>query len=256
MHDVEAFNRKLVLDGGSDSFVTKRMALVKALIDRAGRPEFEHQSLPWNWESRDKIAGKLAVSRKLPTLRQLKRILRASKERERAMVWMGIGLGFGQSDISQTCVGQINKKTYDLRRGKTNVERYGETPPMVWKAIQDYLKDTPRPRGELLFVTRRGHPLVHGKKSDAIKLWWRRLRKDLGYGPKTLDGFYVLRHLGATEYGSRGTNSINDVRRWLGHAASSQVADIYMRPVAAEHEELITWVRNALLTGKADLKLR
>jgi hypothetical protein len=74
------------------------------------------------------------------------------------MIWLGIGLGFGQTDISTVRVGQIDKKGYDLRRGKTGIERFGETPPGVWKAIQEYLAETPRPQGELLFVTKNGKP--------------------------------------------------------------------------------------------------
>ena len=96
-------------------------------------------------------------------------------------------------------------------------------------------------------------PLVHGD-SDSVVLWWTRLRKELGKDGKGLGGFYVLRHLGATEFGSRPGCSIGEMKRWLGHSASSQVADIYMKPVSPENRAIVDWVRTSLRTGKADLK--
>jgi integrase len=249
MQDVEAYNAELVDAGFSDQLVKKRLQAVKAIINRAGRPEHGEQHLSWNWASRDKLRGKAGVPRTLPTVAQLKAILKDCNARNRAIVWMGIGLGFGQGDLAAVRTGQIDAKTYDLRRGKTGLERYGETPPGVWKAISEYLKECPREPGELLFVTGTGQPLSHGT-TDAVHSWWRRLRismKELG---KTLDGFYVLRHSGATEFGSRPGCSISGMRRWLGHAASSAVADIYMRPVSPERRPLVEWVRKELRSKK------
>jgi hypothetical protein len=119
MQDVEAFNRHLVDAGYSASQVAKRLQVVKAIIDRAGRPEHGSQLLKWNWDSRDVMHGKPPTKRDLPTLEQLKAVLKASDLRERTMVWMGIGLGFGQLDLASIRVGQIDREGYDLRRGKT-----------------------------------------------------------------------------------------------------------------------------------------
>ncbi len=60
MADVEAYNKAIVDAGYSSSQVTKRLQFVKAIIDRAGRPEHEGQVLCWNWDSRDIIHGKPA----------------------------------------------------------------------------------------------------------------------------------------------------------------------------------------------------
>jgi len=48
MRDVEVFNLELVRAGYSASQVAKRMQIVKAIINRSGRPEFGLQVLPWN----------------------------------------------------------------------------------------------------------------------------------------------------------------------------------------------------------------
>jgi integrase len=255
MQDVEAYNQVLVTAGYSSSQVTKRMQVVKALIDRAGRPEHGRQLLTWNWDSRDVAHGKPAGQRALPTLSQLKLILKECNTQRTAMIWMAIGCGFGQRDLAAVRVGQFDKLSYDLRRGKTGIERYGETPKMVWLCLQKYLKEVKRPNGELMFLTQRQMPLVHGA-SDSVVLWWTKLREKLGKDGKGLGGFYTLRHLGATEFGSRPGCSIGTMKRWLGHSASSQVADVYMKPVSPESRPVVEWVRDVLRTGKADLRIK
>ncbi|MCH8823221.1 MAG: hypothetical protein IH984_06895 [Planctomycetes bacterium] len=255
MADVEGFNRTIVDAGYSASQVTKRMQMVKALINRAGRPEHGLQTLAWNWDSKDIAHGKPTEERRFPLLNQLIQILKNCEHRERTMVWMAIGLGFGQHDLAAVRVRQIDSESYDLRRGKTGVERFGKTPPLVWAYIQFYLEESPRKDSDLMFTTRTGMPLVH-KRSDAIQQWWNILRRNIGETKETLSGFYILRHLGATEFGSRPSCSISDMKRWLGHAASSRVADIYMKPIAPENRTLIEWVRSRLASNNLNYSLR
>lgn len=251
MKDVESFNEWAVQSGYSASQVNKRMQMVKAIIDRAGRPEHGGQLLAWNWDSRDVSHGKPTEERVLPTVEQLKKVLGASDLQHQALVWIGIGLGFGQRDLAVIRVGQIDEEGYDLRRSKTGIQRYGETPPLVWAYISEITKSFERQKGELLFQTRRGEPIAHGR-SDSVTQWWGKLRKKVGETPDSLGGFYTLRHLGATEFGSRSGCSISEMRRWLGHGASSQMADVYMRPIRPEHRAVITWVRARLGSGELD----
>lgn len=255
MEDIEAYNDWLVtpkhdaegnvtFPGYSASQVQKRMQIVKRIIDRAGRPEHGQQVLLWNWTSRDRKSGRPPKERKLPTVDQIRQLLAASTPRERCIIWLAIGLGFGQRDIAAIRVGCIDAISYDLRRGKTGIERYGSTPPLVWAMIQRYLKHTPRPHGSLMFTTKRGNPVVHGR-NDAILQWWDSLRSSLGLQDE-LEGFYILRHLGATEFGSRKGTSIGEMKRWLGHSVSSEVADVYMKPVSPEKRAVVEWVRARL----------
>ena len=250
MSDVESYNRDVVDSGHSASVVRAQMQAVKLLIDRAGRPEFGHQVLPWNWDARDLYHGKAQNPRKLPSLEQLQKMLGAADLRGKTLIWMGIGLGFGQSDLAATCIRHIDAQGYDLRRGKTGVDRYGDTPPLVWSMIQNYLSDRSRSKkpcqpDDFLFTTSHGHTLVHGG-TDTVKQWWNKLREQTGESKHTLDGFYTLRHLGATEFGSRPGTSISTMKRWLGHSATSQMADVYMRPVTPEHREVVEYVRLSL----------
>jgi integrase len=245
MEDIETYNRLLVKRGFSDSQVVKRLQLIKAIIDRAGRPEHGGQMLTWNWDSRDVAHGTPPGERTLPTRKQIVRMLRGTDLRGRLMIWLGVGLGFGARDLAAIRVGQIAKDAYDLRRGKTGVERYGVTSPRVWRYVSLYQQREKRPAGQLLFVTKNGVPLVQST-SNAVTQWWDKLRRRVGESKETLPGFYTLRHLGATEFGSRPGTSISEVRRWLGHAAGSDVADTYMRPVRPEDKDVVLWVRKRL----------
>jgi integrase len=245
MEDVEAYNRHIAEKGYSASQVAKRLQLLKAIIDRGGRPEHGRQVLTWNWDSRDVAHGVPPRERIFPTAEQLKQLLEATNLRGKTMIWLGIGLGLGARDLAVIRVGQIARDAYDLRRGKTGVERYGKTPPLVWSYVAKYQTQQHRPPGQLLFVTRNGEPLVHGS-SNAVMPWWSKLRRKIGATKATLSGFYTLRHVGATEFGSRPGASIGDVKRWLGHAASSHIADLYMRPVRPEYREFVKWIRGKL----------
>lgn len=249
MDDVEAYNRDIVKKGYSASQVTKRVQLVKAVIDRAGRPEHGRQVLTWNWDSRDVAHGAPAEERRFPTVAQLRKLLAAADLRGKTMIWLGIGLGLGARDLAAIHVGQIAEDAYDLRPAKTGVERFGSTPPLIWAYVAKYQAAKRRPVGQLLFVTRNGLPLVT-PTSNAVTLWWSKLRTKIGEKKATLPGFYTLRHLGATEFGSRPGCSSGDVKRWLGHSASSNVADLYLRPVRPEYRELVEWIRRRLLSDR------
>ena len=253
MEDIEGYNRSIVEKGYSASQVGKRIQLVKAIIDRAGRPEHGGQVLTWNWDSRDVAHGLPPRERLFATVRQLKRLLNESDLRGKTMIWLGIGLGLGARDLASIRVGQIAQDGYDLRRGKTGVERFGVTPPLVWAYVSKYQAKTRRPAGQLLFVTRNGVPLVQSS-SNAVTQWWNKLRTKTGETKETLAGFYTLRHLGATEFGSRPGTSIGDVKRWLGHTVSSNVADLYMRPVRPEYREVVEWVRERLNSSRIEEK--
>jgi len=248
MDDVEAYNRQVATTGYSASQVGKRMQIVRAIINRAGRPEHGRQVLAWNWDSRDVAHGKPTSERTFPTVGQLRRLLLASDLRGKTMIWLGMGLGLGARDLAAIRVGQITKEAFDLRRPKTGVDRYGETPYLVWLYVAKYQAEHKRQSGQLLFVTRNGLPLVQSS-SNAVTQWWAKFRARIVKQGESMPGFYTFRHLGATEFGSRSGTSIGGVKRWLGHTASSNVADLYMRPVRPEYREVVNWVR-AKLTRK------
>jgi len=162
MQQVEQYNRSLVDSGLSASAIKHAMQSVRQLIIRSGRPEHGQQFLRWNWDSRDLYHGRAKKVRRLPTIDQLQRLLSASDLRGRAMIWTAIELGFGATDLGALRVGQIDHQSYDLRRGKTGNERYGDTPPLVWTYLDRYIQNSDRVGGELIFRSQSGLPLMSG----------------------------------------------------------------------------------------------
>jgi len=51
--------------------------------------------------------------------------------RQRLWIWMGLGLGFGNDDLAQARPIHFDKDSYDMSRGRTGFQRYGEMRPMV-----------------------------------------------------------------------------------------------------------------------------
>jgi integrase len=206
----------------------------------AGRPEHGLQRLAWNWDSRNRYHGRPTQSRTFPTLAEFQSLLKASDLRGQTLIWLAVGCGFGQRDLSELHVQDIDAKSYDLRRSKSGLERYSSTPAQVWVYVDAYIRQH-HPAGRM-FTTRHGHPLLHGS-TDSVHLWWSKLQARAGL---KLGGFYMLRGLGATVYGSRPGVGLSAMRTWLGHSASSRMADVYLKPLKPEYRELVDWLGSRL----------
>ena len=239
MQMVEDYNESVSHE--SDSHVATRMQMVKKLIDRAGRPEYGQQMLPWNWDSRDTFKGKRAEERRFLTIEELCLIHHHSSPMYRAVMWCGLGLGFGATDVAALRWSHLDlgESRYDMRRGKTGLDRFGHLPPILRAMLNNLVRQTASP----VFQTAKKRPLVHAR-GNAIDLWWDRLRDERPLA--SIPGFYTLRHMGATERGSRPEASTADVKGWLGHSIGSRTVDRYMRPVKPEHVEVINFIRESL----------
>jgi integrase len=93
---------------------------------------------------------------------------------------------------------------------------------------------------ELLNGTRTRPPskrLV--KKTDVVTQHWQRLL--LISGVKWKQGFYALRHIGATAFAKRPGIGLIEIRSFLGHA-TSQMSDHYMKPLKPEYRPVIEWI--------------
>ena len=204
--------------------------------------------------------------RQVPTVKMIQQLLSAASERERLWIWMGLGLGFGNDDLARACPMHFDHKSFDMRRGKTGLPRYGEMRPMVWAHLQRYLRDLHREEDELLFITRNGNPLVwvktktedemkNGTKSrapattpfkrcDSLAQSWSKL-KNRAELKNWKEGFYILRHLGATAFASLPGVGIAQVRTFLGHG-KSDAADQYMKPLTPETKRVVDWINRML----------
>jgi len=204
--------------------------------------------------------------RRMPTIEMIQKILSAASERERLWIWMGLGLGFGNDDLAHARSIYFDSNSYDMRRGKTGLSRYGLMRPMVWLHFQEYLKKCPRKENEILFVTSKGNPVVwvraktedeikNGtstsgpsqtpfKRCDSLSQAWNKLKERAGL-KDWKEGFYLWRHLGATAYASRPGTGIAQLRTFLGHGKSN-VADEYMKPLTPEIKDVVRWVNQIL----------
>jgi hypothetical protein len=158
-----AFARRL-----SPSQVNKHRQRFWLLVNFAKRRPFQVR-LSFGPDDVQHFGGtEVKRSRSLPTVAMVRTVLDAARERERLWIWMGMGLGFGNDDLARTRAVHFDKDSYDMRRGKTGIDRYGKMWPIVWAHLTHYLKANPRESDDLLFVTRTSRPLVWVQtKTDA-----------------------------------------------------------------------------------------
>ncbi len=256
----------------SDSQINKHRQRFWEIVRFAKRAPFE-VVLPFDRDDVRKFGGtETRKQRMLPTVKMIQDLLKAATLRQRLWIWMGLGLGFGNDDLARARSIHFDKDSYDMSRGKTGFQRYGEMRPMVWAWLQAYLKENPREEDEPLFVTRTGEPLVwvksktedeliNGvrsrlptetpyKRSDAVAQSWKRLKKRAGLEDWE-EGFYVWRHLGATAYAARPGTGIAQLRTFLGHG-KSDAADEYLKPLTPATKKVVAWVNKVLDASNAD----
>ena len=101
------------------------------------------------------------------------------------MIWTAIGCGFGERDLAKVRVEHFDAVSYDCRRGKTQMDRYGDTPKLVWKSLEKYRAKYPRHTAEtscLSFPTKaKARPATsllcrHGGQRTCAGTWRRRKR--------------------------------------------------------------------------------
>lgn len=235
-------------------------------VVRFARQEPYEQRLNFTKDDVQKFGGKTTTKQRvIPDKATLQTLMRHATDLERLWIWMGLGLGLGQTDLAHCHPADFNKDNYDLRRSKTEKERYGNMPPLIWRLLQDYLKTNPRKPTDLLFVTRNGLPIVRAeiksedeiirgtqcrppckrtvKKTDTVTQHWQDLLRNSGVSWK--ECFYSLRHIGATAFATRPGKSIAEVRTFLGHA-TSEMSDHYMKPLKPQVEPTIRWINEVL----------
>lgn len=232
------------------------------------RNEGLHLSLSFGPETARKFGGNdVPRDRKLPTVKELKKLLETADDTMQLWIWLAIGVGFGNQDIAEVCPKHFDQTSYDMSRTKTQNQhpRNGTTPALVWAMLKHYLDANPRQPDELLFATRTGRPVawieaktskeieaatarrgkrpLSYKRSDSIQQAFFKLQKKAGV--KLRGGFYSLRVLAATAFASQPGVTLAYVKAFLGHG-KSEAADRYMQPLTPENRPLVDWVNRVL----------
>lgn len=138
-------------------------------------------------------------------LGEIRKLWCAAGRRMRCFIALGLNCGYGQRDISELRVHEIDLKGgyIERRRSKTGVRCRHKLWPVTVELVKSEMVRGGQ-RDDRVFVTVRGNPLVNtqwrGEKlyrTDSIACLFRRLLKKVG-----IDGgrsFYSLRKTGASE---------------------------------------------------------
>jgi integrase len=162
---------------------------------------------------------------------ELRALLARATQPMRAMIFLGINCGFGQSDLANLPIRalDLNAGWVAFPRPKTAVQRRCLLWPETIAAVHDWLSQRPEAKDEadagLLFITKYGHRWVKlnakGTPADALGQEFAKLLTDLDLKRPGVS-FYALRHTFETIAGGcRDQVAVNHV---MGHADATMAA--------------------------------
>lgn len=183
--------------------------------------------------------------KKLFTPAQLARLLSLADVRMKAMIYLGINCGFGNTDVGKIPLAVLDFETgmMDYSRWKKGVERRTPLWPETIQALKDWLKVRPvaaeSQHQSLVFLTATGLPVLrvdptkgeNGKRIDYITMWFAELLDVAKLAKKGL-GFYAWRHTFFTC--ALQTKDIYAVERIMGHRLPG-MAGGYAQQITDEH---------------------
>jgi len=180
---------------------------------------------------------------------EVRRIIEAADQPLKAMIFLGINCGFGNSDC-----GTLPKQALDLKRGwvdyprpKTAVERRCPLWRETITALEEALHERPNPEEAdddgLVFVTKYGQPWNKATADNPVTKEMRKLLDNLKLHRLGL-GFYALRHTFETIAGaSRDQVAVNHI---MGHADAS-MAGVYRERISDDRlQDVTTFVHHWL----------
>lgn len=208
-------------------------------------PEFKGPSRKLIREARQKKPKKLFSSE------ELKKIIESSAPQMRAMVYLGINCGIGNTDLSRLREEHIEDGLMCLPRAKTAVERSVPLWPETIQAIKDSRPFVPKAKSPseegLLFRNDFGEPWTTMKNDFLAKAFAAMLRRLDIYRPGRT--FYALRHTFQT-IGDQTKDPIA-VAAVMGHADASMSA-VYREEISMDRLKAVTdHVREWLIRSEA-----
>lgn len=169
--------------------------------------------------------------KKLFTPEQVCLLLENAKPQMRAMIWLGLYAGFGNTDCGTVEARHFNGEWVEYHRPKTGVPRKAWLPPEAIESVRVV---------EWPLKTKYGNPWVMDRKANPISAEFRKLSKPLGIDL----GFYALRHTCATVGGdSKDRDAVNHI---MGHVMPG-MEQVYREGVNDERlkhvgETIRTWL--------------
>jgi integrase len=164
---------------------------------------------------------------------ELRTMIRKADQPLRAMIYLGINAGFGNTDCGTLSLSALNLETgwADYPRPKTAVERrcplWVETVEAIREAIDQRPTQKAAEHAGLVFVTKYGRPWAKETRDNAITKEMRKLLDLLKLHRPGL-GFYALRHTFETVAdGSRDQVAVDFI---MGRADQS-MAGVYRETI-------------------------
>lgn len=195
----------------------------------------------------DAISKVKVIRKEQPTfsVKQIRKLLKDSEPKMKAMVFLGLNCGFGNTDCSQLLWKNIGfkKSRVHYPRGKIGINR----DLILWPETVKVLKSLPR-TNERVFNTPTDKPLVRMIKTidkagnikytnnDSVGKEFSKLIKKLDLKVEKGVGFYTLRRTAATLTAKSGDPFA--VQRFFGHA-DLKMATIYVQEVTDQMDRAI-----------------
>lgn len=246
-----------------------KYAVESDLIDRAVKFGPRFKSPTKGDKRKHKARQKHANGARMFQPAEVRSMLDAAGPQLRAMIYLGLNAGLGNSDCATLPVSALDLKGgwLDFPRPKTGIERRVPLWPETVKALQAVLDKRRPPKDAkdagLVFLTRLGQPWVRyglaetkdedgkvnvtGKADDAIAKTTAKLLTTLGLKRPGLS-FYTLRHTFETVAGQTADQVAVDAV--MGHVDASMAAEYREHIDDARLKAVVNHVRKWLNAGK------
>ena len=175
---------------------------------------------------------------------QIRKLLAAANVPLRAMIFLGINCGFGNSDIGKLPIRALNFQAgwVSFPRPKTGIKRRCPLWPDTVEAVKLAIAKRPSPRAvehdALVFLTKQGRSWSRSGPDSPVSKVFGVLLKEAGLRKAGLN-FYALRHTFET-IGGETTDQVA-VDAIMGHApASNDMAAKYRERISDERLVAVT----------------
>lgn len=180
---------------------------------------------------------------KLFTASEVRRMLEVATDQLRAMIYLGINCGFGNSDCAALplAAADLDLGMIDFPRPKTGVRRRCPLWPETVDALREALARRPDPRGEedaaLFFLTLFGRSWKETDNNRPVSKETAKLLKRLGINGREGLGFYTLRHTFRTV--ADETEKQAAVNHIMGHS-TGHISEVYRQRISDERLRAVT----------------
>lgn len=162
-------------------------------------------------------ADRLAAAEKHKTFNdeELRELWAKARNNQRELYFLlGLNCGFTQSEISSLMAGEVDLDNSRIKRirPKSGLTILGEWKlwPLTRQRLQRYMRGKEYADTDIVFTTKHGNPIVHGK-TDGVRLTWDRWTKKIELR-KGLS-FKNLRKTGS---------------QWVKNAGGSDMSELYL----------------------------